>query len=314
MCGYESVGAVQVTTIGGNGAITGVQILNYGGWTLNPTSPNTVCGGNGIGATLNLTFTLYWQNVAWIVPNSSGIQSMLDMIVQKPASVLLGGLAYVSITSGGSSYVVGDIITIAGGTLLTGAQASMLQVDAVSGTGAITACHILTYGGWSINPASPNAVSGGTGNSASLTLNFNAPVNRADKCIAMAVEKIQAAIRVAHRVPLSVTPLSIPPEAETHCYAMAIQLMIGALPSLQGYVTNPPQTSGKPPLVVLFEAAAEWCKMIRDGKACEYPADPDPTFTSSVREGWSSAPVDLNTEDWLGSPQPYGQWLEIGQP
>ena len=56
---------------------------------------------------------------------------------------------------------------------------------------------------------------GGSGTGATLALTFNAPINRADKCIALAVEKIQAAIRASHRVPLSVTPLSIPPEAET---------------------------------------------------------------------------------------------------
>ena len=84
-------------------------------------------------------------------------------------------LALVAIASGGTGYTVGDTLTIAGGTLQTGAAAAVVKVTSISGgggTGPITGLQILSFGGWSVNPSSPNGPTGGTGNSASLTLTF----------------------------------------------------------------------------------------------------------------------------------------------
>lgn len=289
---------LQVTSVGAGGTVTALNILNYGAWETSPSPASGFypCGGSGTGLQLNLTFTLYWQNVAWIVPNSSGLQSMMSLLVLKPLSVLLGGLATITMVNSGGNYVVGDVLTVAGGTLLSGATAATISVDEVNSSGSIVAAHILTWGGWSVLPtASPNTPTGGSGSGALFNLTFNAPINSADKAIAMAVEKIRGAIQIGQRIPISLTAGAIPPEAESHCYTLALQMLIMAIPTLAGYATRPPQTGGKAPFEQLVFDAKEYITNLRNGKSCEYPSDPDPNFHGGVQEGAFTEPVDLQS-------------------
>lgn len=73
---------------------------------------------------------------------------------------------------GGTGYVVGDILTVAGGTIAADGVASTVQVSSVSG-GVITGVTILTAGKYSTPPTTTaNAVPGGTGTGATLDLTF----------------------------------------------------------------------------------------------------------------------------------------------
>lgn len=77
-----------------------------------------------------------------------------------------GGITQAVIASGGGSYTLDDILTVSGGTFTTAGQ---LKVTAVSG-GVITAVSIETVGAYTVNPANPVSVTGGTGSGATFTL------------------------------------------------------------------------------------------------------------------------------------------------
>ena len=80
----------------------------------------------------------------------------------------------VSINAAGTGYVVGDILTAAGGTVAAGAVASTFLVMSVNGVGALLGVKVLQVGLYSGSPTSPNSATGGTGTTASLTLTFTA--------------------------------------------------------------------------------------------------------------------------------------------
>ncbi len=81
-------------------------------------------------------------------------------------------LATVAVQASGTGYVVGDILTIAGGT---GTVTASARVTAVSSTGQITGIKVAQVGLYSVSPSlSANAVTGGTGTTATLNLTFNA--------------------------------------------------------------------------------------------------------------------------------------------
>lgn len=75
-------------------------------------------------------------------------------------------ISAIAIAAGGSGYAVGNTLSIAGGT----GTAAVIQVTAVSGTGAITAGVVAFAGNYTVAPSSPNSPTGGSGSSASLTL------------------------------------------------------------------------------------------------------------------------------------------------
>lgn len=80
------------------------------------------------------------------------------------------GLATVSVTAGGTGYVVGDILSVTGGTSSFPAQLRVSSVNA----GVITAVSIYVPGVYSAAPAAPLAVSGGTGSGATFGGTFTA--------------------------------------------------------------------------------------------------------------------------------------------
>lgn len=80
------------------------------------------------------------------------------------------------IASGGSGYVQGDVLTVAGGT----GTASTWKVTAVDGSGVIQSIFPVGFGAYSAAPSSPNSATGGTGTGVSLTLtSIRCPVSHA---------------------------------------------------------------------------------------------------------------------------------------
>jgi hypothetical protein len=86
--------------------------------------------------------------------------------VQATASINIT-LNSVVISSGGTGYTVGDVLTVVGGT----GTAVVLTVGTVS-VGVITAVTISNFGAYSVAPSNPMTVTGGTGTGATFTPNF----------------------------------------------------------------------------------------------------------------------------------------------
>jgi len=92
--------------------------------------------------------------------------NLADIIYQTAQN---NGVSAVAINAGGTGYTVGDILTVAGGTT-TGAGAATLEVTSVSG-GVIDGIKVKMAGAYSSNPTTTaNAVTGGTGSSATMDL------------------------------------------------------------------------------------------------------------------------------------------------
>ena len=206
-----------------------MNVLDFGGWLNAPISPVAISGGSGNGLSLNLTFTLYWQNVPWVAPTAAGLEFLLSVVVQSPVNLL-----------------------------------------------------------------SDNT-------------------SRQDQVVRLAVQKIRGAIGVARKTPLSVTAGSVPPESESHAYALALQMLIGSNPNLAKYAISEAGSS-KPALALMIDEATAWLKEVRDGRAVEYPSDPDPSFRTAVLVGASAPEEDLLTfsaPNYFNTPDASGQ---LGQP
>ena len=78
------------------------------------------------------------------------------------------GVVTAVVSAGGSGYVVGDVLTVSGGTQTT---AATLRVATVS-TGAVATVTIVNVGAYTATPTNPVSVTGGTGTSATFTLSF----------------------------------------------------------------------------------------------------------------------------------------------
>lgn len=81
-----------------------------------------------------------------------------------------GFVISVNLASGGTSYAVGDVLTIVGGT----GTALQITVDAVVG-GVITDWHVSRIGSYTAYPANTASTTGGTGTGATFNLNFPQP-------------------------------------------------------------------------------------------------------------------------------------------
>lgn len=76
-----------------------------------------------------------------------------------------------TIGAGGSGYLVGDVLTVVGGTSTWVATA---RVTTIGGGGAVTAVVIQNGGAYTVNPTNPAATTGGTGTSCTLNLSMSA--------------------------------------------------------------------------------------------------------------------------------------------
>ena len=133
----NALGLYSINTNITNGSVTSVNLLNAGtGYTAPPavTIANPSIGGT--------TATITWNSI---------------------------GVSATSITSGGTGYTVGDIITGFGGTYSTACQ---LKVTTVI-SGVITGVSIYNVGTYTAAPSGATSFSGGTGKGASITLTFS---------------------------------------------------------------------------------------------------------------------------------------------
>ena len=80
------------------------------------------------------------------------------------------GIGTYLIAGGGTGYVIGDVLTLVGGTSTTKAQ---LTVTSVSATNVITGVSLTNQGNYSIAPTSPVSVTGGFGVGATFTIQWS---------------------------------------------------------------------------------------------------------------------------------------------
>jgi hypothetical protein len=78
------------------------------------------------------------------------------------------GVVTATVSAGGSGYVVGDVLTVSGGTQTT---AATLTVATLSGS-AVATVTISNAGVYTASPTNPAATTGGTGTGATFTLSF----------------------------------------------------------------------------------------------------------------------------------------------
>jgi len=86
----------------------------------------------------------------------------LSIVVTQGASVVA------SIATAGTGYVVGDILTVSGGTFTTAATLRVLAISA----GLVTSVEVASRGAYTVVPANPVAHTGGTGTGATFNLTF----------------------------------------------------------------------------------------------------------------------------------------------
>ena len=87
--------------------------------------------------------------------------------VQATATPQMAGQT-VTVQAAGTGYVVGNTLTVVGGTSSTAAQ---LRVDSIDGSGGVTATSFVnTAGAYSVLPTNPVSVTGGAGSSATFNI------------------------------------------------------------------------------------------------------------------------------------------------
>ncbi|MCP4897723.1 MAG: hypothetical protein GY906_12185 [bacterium] len=99
----------------------------------------------------------------WIRGTAADWQDLSDQLVEAATGSSLEGVA---VSSGGINYVVGDILTVAGGTSTIAAQVEVTSEAA----GVIDGVRVYNGGVYTVNPSSPNSCTGGSGTGCSITL------------------------------------------------------------------------------------------------------------------------------------------------
>lgn len=148
--GTSTVAAVvEVLTVNGSGGVLTVHIRNAGIYSAGPSSPVSTTGGAGTGCTLTCTFGHNgWTRVR--------------------AINVAGAAQSATVAAGGTSYVVGNILTLSGGT---GHTPSTFRVAAVS-SGVVTSVTLVNAGSFSTAPSNPVSTTGGAGSGCTLTCTF----------------------------------------------------------------------------------------------------------------------------------------------
>lgn len=101
---------------------------------------------------------------------------------------------------------------------------------------------------------------------------------RSDAALLGAVERVRGAIVAGGRIPLSLTPSSVPPEARQHTLILAIYAMAAAVPTLGPFVASEPFKD-------LNAKAEKWLERVEEGGVVTTPADPDTTNFSGPSWG-----------------------------
>lgn len=153
------VSALSVTSTGGTTSDSLADHLNY---IVRPEKNGAVGDGvkgySGVATASDQTFTD--SAAAWTAADIGKV------IVIKAAGAARYKANSATISAGGSGYVVGDKITVSGGTTQLAGE---FRVDAVS-AGAVTAVSVRKRGYYSALPSNPVSTTGGTGTGCTLTL------------------------------------------------------------------------------------------------------------------------------------------------
>lgn len=104
--------------------------------------------------------------MSWIRGIASNYLDLSNVIVEAATEESLATVD--SIAAGGSSYVVGDILTLSGGTFTVAAQVEVITVS----SGAVTAVRRYNDGIYTVTPTDPVSTTGGTGTGCTLNCTF----------------------------------------------------------------------------------------------------------------------------------------------
>jgi len=141
---------MTLTFAAGTGIITAIHMADSGVYTVqatNPVSQNT-SSGSGTGAKFTMTYT----DTAW--------ETKVDWEADEATAVV--------IAVAGTGYVVGDKVTIVGGS---GSHDCVVNIDTVSAT-VPTAVSVYSAGQYKTTPSNPASTSGGTGSGLTLTMTW----------------------------------------------------------------------------------------------------------------------------------------------
>ena len=153
-----SAGTRQVR-LSGTAAIEGTLTINSGS-VMNITSGNTL----SMNGTISNSGTLI----------TSGTLSYTPVTLSPTAGILGGGGTFrntypsATISTAGTSYTVGNVLTVQGGTASTPATLRVINVN--SSTGAITEVQIENPGAYTVAPTNPVSITGGLGTGAEFNL------------------------------------------------------------------------------------------------------------------------------------------------
>jgi subtilisin-like proprotein convertase family protein len=145
------------------GKVTGVQVVTRGKYSIEPTGPVSVTGPGNDDAKFNLTFKVADSR------EFTGQTGLIDdAIAGAPASDPF--VKTVKVAVAGSGYVAGENLIVDGANTTP----AILTVDAVSGTGAITAISLLDPGSYPTALTNPVTASGSVaGQDAKFILTFD---------------------------------------------------------------------------------------------------------------------------------------------
>ena len=185
---FEKAARVRVEQASVAGAVQRIKVVEKGEYSVFPSGTNAATtGGTGTGCTIAMTKgteITHGQSVTVDCPElfggddlgQGGVRGTLTLFAgtdTQSASPYLSSnevLAISSVAAGGSSYSVGDILTVTGGTFSRAATAVVTTVS----SGAVTGVQLLDPGQYTVFPSSPAATTvsptGGTGCTLAFTV------------------------------------------------------------------------------------------------------------------------------------------------
>lgn len=96
--------------------------------------------------------------------------------------------------------------------------------------------------------------------------------NRRDEIVSTIVHEVRAAIQTAGRVPLSVTPNTVPPGAKRHVLNMAAWQIVNSTPNLNMAILTEKGIST--PFAKFYEEAVKYIDSLTKGNSVPAPTDP----------------------------------------
>ncbi len=144
--------------------------------------------------------------------------------------------------------------------------------------------------------------------------------NNAQDQVNLAVAQIRAAIQLCAKIPLSITPAAVPPEAFKHVLYMAAYGVVNSTPNLQMVILT--DKGAYAPLADNFKKADAYLQAITKGKPVVPPTDPTGRdYATAVNVPWfgdaSCNPYPVLTRprrstrrlNPSGLAHPHGRWI-----